>query len=311
MQTTQTRRRFPRLKSSAFEHPMDRAALEALRQVPVLDKVVKKFMELGVERYYRIIMMGQAIHVTPRQCAKIHALFKEAVDILDMPEPDLFLMNHFTVNAWTFGSDRPFVVVNSALVDLLSEDELLGVLGHELGHVKAGHVLYRSLAYFILMFLRSFVNVGGLVASVALNAALADWVRKSELTADRAELLVVQDADTCIRTHMKLAGGSKSVIAQTDINEFLRQGERYSDFDHSTLNKLYKLWFETQLSHPLPIYRAREIKDWSESGQYKEILAGRYPSGDSSVELRECPHCGAKLSSSFFFCPDCGKSARV
>jgi len=308
-----TRRRFPRISSAAFEHPADRAALEALRKVPVLDTVLKKFMELGVERMFRIMLMGQAIHVTTKQCHKIHKLFKEACDILDMHEPDLFLMNHFTVNAWTFGAERPFIVMHSQLVDLLTEEELMGVLGHELGHVKAGHVLYRSLAYFLLDILGKYIGLAGPLVSMAIMMSLSDWARKSELTADRAELLVLQDVDTCINLHMKLAGGSKTVYEQTDIKEFLRQGGSYEDFDYSTLNKFYKLMYELRLSHPLPIYRAKEIKQWSEGGQYREILNGRYPTQDKAEAdgLRECQHCGAKISPSFFFCPDCGKSARV
>lgn len=307
-----TRRRFPRISSAAFEHPADRAALEALRKVPVLDTVLKKFMEIGVERMFRIMLMGQAIHVTTKQCHKIHKLFKEACDILDMHEPDLFLMNHFTVNAWTFGAERPFIVMHSQLVDLLTEEELMGVLGHELGHVKAGHVLYRSLAYFLLDILGKYIGLAGPLVSMAIMMSLSDWARKSELTADRAELLVLQDVDTCINLHMKLAGGSKTVYEQTDTKEFLRQGGSYEDFDYSTLNKFYKLMYELRLSHPLPIYRAKEIKQWSEGGQYKEILAGRYPTEDRAGDgLRECQHCGAKISPSFFFCPDCGKSARV
>lgn len=307
------RKKFPRMSSTAFEHPLDRAALEALRKIPVLDTVLKKFMELGVERMFRIMLMGQAIHVTPKQCGRIHKLFKEACDILDIHEPDLFLMNHFTVNAWTFGAERPFIVMHSQLVDLLDDDELLGVLGHELGHVKAGHVLYRSLAYFLLDLMSKLIGPFPQLISMAIMVSLADWARKAELTADRAELLVLQDVDTCIRLHMKLAGGSKRVYEQTDINEFLRQGGAYEDFDYSSLNKIYKLLYELRLSHPLPIYRAKEIKTWSEGGQYKEILQGRYPTEDKSAEsgLRECQHCGAKLSPSFFFCPDCGKSARV
>ncbi len=307
-----TRRRFPRISSNAFEHPLDRAALEALRKVPVLDTVLKKFMELGVERMFRIMLMGNAIHVTTKQCHKIHRVFKEACDILDMHEPDLFLMNNFQVNAWTFGVERPFIVMNSALVDLLTEEELMAVLGHELGHVKAGHVLYRSLAYFLLQLLQSFIGIARPVMELVL-IALSDWARKSELTADRAELLVVQNVETCITLHMKLAGGSKTVFDQTDIKEFLRQGGSYEDFDYSTLNKFYKLMYEMRLSHPLPIYRAKEIKQWSETGQYKEILAGRYPTEDRADDhgIRDCQHCGAKLSPSFFFCPDCGKSARV
>lgn len=306
------RRKFPGLSSSAFEHPLDRQALEALRKIPVLDRVLKKFFELGVERMYRIMLMGQAIHVTTKQCHKIHKVFKEACDILDMHEPDLFLMSDFRVNAWTFGVERPFIVLHSSLVDLLDEDELMAVLAHELGHVKAGHVLYRSLAYFLIDILKN-IGVAGPVVTMAITATLADWARKSELTADRAELLVIQDPDPCIRLHMKLAGGSKTVFEQTDVKEFLRQGGSYEDFDYSSLNKFYKLMYEMRLSHPLPIYRAKELKTWSESAQYKEILGGRYPTIDRNGEtgVRQCQHCGAKISPSFFFCPDCGKSARV
>lgn len=86
-----TRRRFPRMTSSAFEHPADRAALEAVKKIPVLDKVFRKFLELGLERIMRIQLIGQAIHVTPKQCPKIYKLFKEAADILDLHEPDFFL----------------------------------------------------------------------------------------------------------------------------------------------------------------------------------------------------------------------------
>jgi Zn-dependent protease with chaperone function len=305
-----TRRRFPRITSSAFEHPADRAALEAVKKIPVLDKVFRKFLELGLERVMRIQLMGQAIHVTPKQCSKVYKLFKEAADILDLHEPDLFLASNPYVNAFTFGAERPFIVIQSGLVDLLDEEELMGVLAHELGHVKAGHVLYRSIAYFLAHIASRLLGLGGL-ASMGLAVALYDWSRKSELTADRAELLVVQDVEICLRLHMKLAGGSRSVYSQIDHQEFLRQGDTYEDLDYSTLNKLYKFLQELWLTHPVPVFRAKEIKNWSEGKQYKEIMAGRYPTEDPGLGLRDCPHCGSRISPSFFFCPDCGKNARI
>ncbi|MBI4534526.1 MAG: M48 family metalloprotease, partial [Candidatus Melainabacteria bacterium] len=303
-------KRFPRITSSAFEHPADTAALEAVKRIPILDKVFKKFLELGMERVFRIQLMGQAIHVTPKQCHKIHGLFKEAADILDLQEPDLFLATNPYVNAFTFGVERPFIVLQSGLVDLLDEEELMAVLGHELGHVKCGHVLYRSIAYFLAHIASRVLGLGGL-ATMGLAVALFEWSRKSELSADRAELLVVQDAAVCLSTHMKLSAGSKAVFAQINAEEFLRQAETYEDLDHSTLNKVYKFLQELWLDHPIPVFRAREIKNWSESRQYKEIMAGRYPTKETSVELRNCPHCNSKISPSFFFCPDCGKNARV
>jgi Zn-dependent protease with chaperone function len=305
-----TRRRFPRLKSSAFEHPADRAALESVKKIPLLDKVFRKFLELGLERIMRIQLLGQAIHVTPKQCPKIYKLFKEAVDILDMHEPDLFLASNPFVNAFTFGVERPFVVIQSGLVDLLDEEELMAVLAHELGHIKAGHVLYRSIAILLVRLAQQFLGLGQM-ASMGLAVALADWSKKSELTADRAELMVVQDVEVCLRLNMKLAGGTRSVYAQINHDEFLKQAEHYEDLDYSTLNKLYKLMNELWLSHPLPVFRAKEIKIWSESKQFKEIMAGRYPTEDPGDGLRQCPHCGSKISPSFFFCPDCGKNSRI
>jgi len=305
-----TRRRFPRLKSAAFEHPADRAALEAVKKIPLLDKVFRKFLELGLEKIMRIQLLGQAIHVTPKQCPKIYKLFKEAVDILDMHEPDLFLASNPFVNAFTFGVERPFVVIQSGLVDLLDEDELMAVLAHELGHIKAGHVLYRSIAILLVRLAQQFMGLGQM-ASMGLAVALADWSKKSELTADRAELMVVQDVEVCLRLNMKLAGGTRSVYAQINHEEFLKQADHYEDLDYSTLNKLYKLMNEMWLSHPLPVFRAKEIKIWSESKQFKEIMAGRYPTEETGDGLRACPHCGAKISPSFFFCPDCGKNSRI
>jgi len=305
-----TRRRFPRISSTAFEHPQDKQALEALRKIPVLDKVVHKFIELGAERYFRVQLLGGAVHVTPKQCPKVYQLFKEAAEILDMHEPDLFLVSSPIVNAYTFGVDRPFVVLQSGLVDLLSEDELRAVMGHELGHIKAGHVLYRSLVLILLQLGSMVVPITGL-ASFALRVALADWYRKSELTADRAELLVCQDLNVSLNVHMKLAAGSKTIFNQMDSQEFLRQADSYEDMDYSTLNKFYKLFREMFLSHPLPVYRAKEIKQFAESNAFKEIMAGRYPTKDQEVKTRMCPHCGVEVAPSFFFCPDCGKNTRI
>lgn len=306
-----TRRRFPRISSNAFEHPLDRNALEALRKIPMIDKLFKKMIELGVERRFRVELLGQAVHVTPKQCPRIHAMLREACDILDMNEPDLFLINHFVVNAWTFGSERPFIVLHSALIDLLDDEQLLGVIGHELGHVKAGHVLYRTIVFFVWQLMENMGIMRHPVAKFGFLAALFEWARKSELTADRAELLVVQDCRICMGTHMKMASGCKTVFEQLDVDEFLKQGAKYEDLDYDMLNKLYKFFFELWLTHPLPVYRAKELKDWSETKQYQEILDGKYPTKGDDMSLRECPHCAAKISPTFFFCPDCGKNARM
>ncbi len=307
---TSTRRRFPRLCSSAFEHPADRQALEALRKIPGIDKLIRKMLELGVEKMMRVQLLGGSVHITPKQCPRVYKLFKEACEILDVHEPDLFLASSPIVNAYTFGVERPFVVIQSGLVDLLDDQELMAVMGHELGHVKAGHVLYRSLAIILIRLFDMIIPIRGF-ASIALQIALFDWYRKSEMTADRAELLVAQDVNICLNVHMKLSAGSKTVFEQMSGAEFLKQADSYEEMDYSTLNKVYKLLQELFRSHPIPVYRAKEIKLWSETKAFKEIMAGRYPTSESEVNLRACPHCASKIAPSFFFCPDCGKNVRI
>lgn len=220
------------------------------------------------------------------------------------------MTSHPFPNAFTFGVERPFIVLHSSLLDLMNEDELMAVIGHELGHIKAGHVLYKSIAFIIIGLAQGLLGLGPLV-NMAVKIALYDWSRKSELTADRAELLVAQDVEVSMRVHMKLAGGTKTVYAEMDEQEFLKQADCYEDLDYSTLNKIYKLLNELWLTHPLPCARAKEVWAWAKSKQYQEIMAGRYPTAESSTTLRTCPHCSSKISPSFFFCPDCGKNARM
>ncbi len=59
-----TRRRFPGLDAVALQHPFDRVALNALQQIPGLDVVMRKFIELFPERIAYIQNVAQTVRVT-------------------------------------------------------------------------------------------------------------------------------------------------------------------------------------------------------------------------------------------------------
>ena len=82
----------------------------------------------------------------------------ESCAILDMPVPQLYVDQRPFANAHTFGVESPIIVLYSGLLDLLDEDEWRVVMGHELGHIKAGHVLYRQIAEFLA---RLLLHLGG------------------------------------------------------------------------------------------------------------------------------------------------------
>jgi Zn-dependent protease with chaperone function len=259
------RRRFPGLDAAALQHPYDRAALGALQKVPGIDIVVRKFIELLPERVAYIQNVAQTVRVTPRQCSRLYALLQEACAILDVREPELYVAQYPVPNAYTSGHDHPYIVVTTGLLDLMNEDETLAVLAHELGHIKSGHVLYKTMARgisFVLAIIGDMTLGIGRLVGYSLEAALLEWDRKSEFTADRAALLAVQDPQVMLSLMMKLAGGTLFQRDEMDAREFLNQANLYEEVDANVLDRVYKFMMVSAVNHPLTIVRAREIVNW-------------------------------------------------
>ena len=327
------RRRFPGLDPAALQHPYDRAALNTLQKVPGLDIVVRKFIELFPERVAYIQNVAQTIRVSKTQCPQLYVQLREACAILDMREPELYVAHNPLPNSWTSGHDHPYIIVTSGLLDLMNEDEIMAVIGHELGHIKSGHVLYRTIALSItlLMTIVGDMTLGiGRLIGRSLEATLLEWYRKSEFTADRSSLLVIQDPQVLLSLMMKFAGGTLFERNQMDAQEFLKQADLYEEVDANVLDRIYKMLLVAPVSHPLTIVRAREIMNWSESSEYKDILDGRYARMRSSERgapnpsrngasrsntstttstsesgLVKCPHCGREQRNRRF-CSLCG-----
>src|SRR6185436_1559011 len=193
-------RTFPGLQAEDFQHPDDAAATSALQAIPGLDTVVAKVMEYGFERLYYLENVASNVRVTPRMFGRLHKSLGWGCKILGIDEPELYVHLNPVPNAYTFGHTRPFIVLNSGLVDMLDDEERYFVISHELGHIKAGHVLYtviaRNIAEIVALIGQSTLGVGALIGQ-GLVIALHDWYRKAELTADRVGLLCVQDIDPC------------------------------------------------------------------------------------------------------------------
>jgi Zn-dependent protease with chaperone function len=271
-----TRIEFPGISSRAWEHPADRTALSALRRLRGFDHILKLMSGMLRERQHRLLYLASAARVGPRQFADLDALLDECVDVLDAPaKPELYVMQSATTDSFTIGMDKPFIVISSGLYDLMTDEELRFVVGHELGHALSGHAVYRTMMMHLMRLARSFgvVPVGGW-ALRAIVAALLEWQRKSELSGDRAGLLCSQDLDTAIGVEMKLAGGSR--LDKLDSEAFLAQAreyERTGDMRDGVL-KLLNLELQT---HPFSVLRAAALTNWVDTGGYGKVMAGDYP----------------------------------
>src|SRR5256885_14467298 len=267
------------ISSRAWEHPADRGALTALRELRGFDEVLKAISGLWNERAWRLEYLGRAIRVDHRQHPRVHRLFAEAAATLDVTElPELYIEFSPMLNASCVGMARPFIVVTSRSVELFDDEELRYLLGHELGHLQSGHAVYRTMMS-ILTGLAGTLPLGPIFFRVVLFGLL-EWWRKAELSADRAGLLAGQDPAAALRTHMKLAGGGD--LSEIDTAAFLDQAAEY-DRGGDLRDSLLKLRMVAYLTHPLPVARAAELRHWVDEGGYQRVLSGDYPRRDDDA----------------------------
>ncbi|RLV47885.1 M48 family peptidase [Nocardioides mangrovicus] len=267
------------VSSRAWEHPADRGALTALRKLKGFDTLLKFLNGFRVQRGVRLQLLGGAVRVDERQFPRLHRLLLESCETLDADRvPELFVSANPLLGAVTIGLDKPIIVVNSALVDLLDEEEMRFVIGHELGHALSGHAVYRTMLDTLLRL--GFIPLAGVPIRL-IRAALLEWQRKAELSADRAGLLATQDPATATRVHMQLASGGH--LEELDTTSFIAQGQEYDEGGdvREVLTKLSLLQSQT---HPFAVVRAAELRRWVDSGEYTALLGGDYPRREDDAD---------------------------
>src|SRR5215212_3391473 len=172
------------LSAEELRHPNDTRATDALKKIPGLDKALSKLLEYGLERLYYVDNIASNLRVTPRMFGRLHRSLTWATKILDVPEPELYVTVDPVPNAFTYGHTKPFITLTSGLVDMLSDEELFFVIGHEVGHIKAGHVLYgtmaRNIAAVVALLGQATLGLGALLGQ-GLVIALYEWYRCAEL----------------------------------------------------------------------------------------------------------------------------------
>jgi Zn-dependent protease with chaperone function len=259
----------------AYQHPADRAATAALQKVPYLDQAVRKLVALGYERALRAASLGSAVRLGQEQLPGIWVLHRQVFNSLDIERvPDLYLTQFPLANAYTIGTDKPIVLLNSELVRILDEGGRRVVLAHEAAHVHSDHVLYRTALLILLQIGASapLPLLAGLPL-LAIQYALLEWSRAAELSCDRAAALVTRDPTAVCSALMTIAAGEAA--EDLNLDAFIAQGMDYSE-GGGGLERLTKLFQDLRLTHPMPVRRVRLLLDWVHEGDYDRIVRGDY-----------------------------------
>ncbi len=274
-----SRVRLPDISSRAYEHPADRSALVALRKLTGFDVILRNIAGLFNDRALRLWFLASSVRASEQQFPRLYQMLLDGAYVLDLPRvPELFITQDPEVNAMALGTDKPFIVITTGLIDLMDEEETRFVIGHELGHVLSGHTVYRTMLFHLIRLAARLALVP--IAWIGLKAViwgLEEWYRKSELSCDRAGLLAGQDVAAARRALMKMAGGSQ--LSELSADAFLEQAREY-DGVPDVRESLIKLMQMQGTTHPMAVVRFAELDRWAAEGDYTSILAGNYPRRD-------------------------------
>ena len=275
------------LRADDFRHPLDLEATTALKQIPGLDVVVRSLLGSVAQQFFYLNNIASSILVNEKQLPHLHKLLLEACQILDLEPPQLYIQQNPVPNAYTFAmrGKQPFMVLHTSLIEMLTPEEIQAVMAHELGHLKCEHGVYLTLVN-IMVLAAELLPSWGTVIAQSLREQMLEWVRCAEFSCDRAALLAIQDPKVVMSVLMKLTGGSVTLAPQLNLDAFIEQARAYDIASETELGQLLKAAQTAQLTHPVPILRAREIDRWASSQNYQRLLETRKICYDREAEFK-------------------------
>lgn len=261
------------LKADDFRHPLDLEATQALKGVPGLDLMVRNLLGPLAEQFFYLNNIAASVLVGENQLPHLHQLLVDACQTLDLDPPQLYVHQHPVPNAYTFAmrGKQPFIVLHTSLIDMLTPEEIQAVIAHELGHLKCEHSVYLTPINIIIL-AANLIPTWGSVIAQSLQAQLLEWLRCAEFTCDRAALLATQNPRVVMSVLMKLAGGSPTLAPQLNLDAFIAQARAYDAISNTEIGEMLKSAQTAQLTHPVPVLRAREIDRWASSQTYQNLL---------------------------------------
>jgi Zn-dependent protease with chaperone function/ribosome biogenesis GTPase A/uncharacterized small protein (DUF1192 family) len=235
------------------DHQMRRAFDRAMPVELAVTAAVRAFKD-----YSSTSLLGQSVKVGPNQFSRVHSLAKQCAATLGIVTPRVYIVNQATMNAMTFGTQEDsYILIHSSLIDFMTDEELLSVIGHECGHIHNKHVVYLTTLFLLKQATSIFSSFIVIPALHALNA----WQRRAEITCDRAGLICVKDLNVSVRALAKLAIGSRKLYDQFNLDAFLDQ-----EMEARTKPGRFA---ESLLTHPWIPKRILALRHFADSQLYR------------------------------------------
>lgn len=252
-----------------FRHPLEVQNLEQLQTNSALNAVLNIFNAsyASLTSFSQLIDRSYPVeYETSPRIYRLYSIAKERIGIKeDIP---LYLKYEYQLIAETVGTDGDCaIIMSSSCLDELTDDEILAVLGHELGHIYCEHVKYINIIKFFDDITSGMLSGIAEIALATLKNILVDWMRCAEYTADRAAAIVTMGIESPITYLSKALGGTcNKFVTDFNIENIVTQAEGgVMDWEVNKIEQIVLQNLMMRTNHPFAMFRIREIWEWGKS----------------------------------------------
>lgn len=260
------------LTPKVFYHPEDLKGLKRLESVPGIKKFLAETISNIREKFTSIEMYGNGINLTKEGYPELYEILVSVSKTLGKEDiPDFSMTWGYDISMGTEGAKSSRITALSGAIDLLEEEEISFLIGHEIGHIMAGHKPYHNLLITLYTPLMKMVPNAEVWVSL-LRPLLLQWYRTSDYTADRAGLLACQDINVALRTMIKMSGIPKKFYNKISPDTILKQAIEFELKNQNLVEELIQNLSINTACAPWMVVRAAKLYQWYKSGEYTEII---------------------------------------
>lgn len=204
---------------------------------------------------------GNCFKVEEHSLPDLYRICHEVIEALDFHEPiDFYLSGDSDINANSFESEiegePDLIEINSALFNLMTEDELKFVIGHEIGHLINHDMLVTSLINF------AYPDEDTIPVFIDVRRKILNHV--AEFAADRYGYLANHNLEACISALYKLASGIDLQKLEVSIPALIENNEQHLRFFLEEDGEMFG-------NHPVNPLRVQALYVYSIAKRQKEI----------------------------------------
>lgn len=226
----------------------------------VVEEIIKMAKIPFSDNYYRSMLEGHSFKVEEGTLSRYYNIFNEIKETLQFTEPvDFYITGDPSVNAFAIASQEegePNIInVNSSLIQLMTNDELRFVIGHEMGHLINKNAT--------LVKLINFVFPHGATIPITLQYKIRLWQQLSELVADRFGYMAMPNLNVCISAFFKMSSGLDFNKMDMKVEAFLEDNKKRLEYFRNDKG----INFAT---HPINPIRVEALNQFSKSVFFNE-----------------------------------------